>query len=256
MKLENIIKTLVVLVLFVLGLNYYMHVPAFAQDVSYHDFADQRPFLGIPNFMDVLSNILFIVYGIMGMRFLKTADLKCEEKILWGSLFVGSILTGFGSGYYHLGPENHTLVWDRIPMTIAFMSLFSIIIYERMHAKAGLYLLPVFLIIGISSVFYWDYTESIGQGDLRFYMLVQLLPLAAIPIVLLSLKGPYTGTRYFIGALAWYVLAKVLDKLDKPVFELLSGIVSGHSLKHIAAALGLYVLIIYLRKRKPRAQAA
>ena len=97
-------------------------------------------------------------------------------------LFLGSILVGLGSGYYHISPNNETLVWDRIPMTVAFMALYSIIISEFVSVKAGRLLLFPLIIIGVCSVIYWQFTEVSGAGDLRFYAVVQFFPILTIPI--------------------------------------------------------------------------
>src|SRR5262245_15202615 len=36
------------------------------QDLSYHTFADDRTMLGVPNFLNVASNLPFIVVGVLG----------------------------------------------------------------------------------------------------------------------------------------------------------------------------------------------
>jgi len=96
--------------------------PPIAQDPAYHNFADKRGLLGIPNFGDVMGNLFFMIFGFMGMRtvFKSRNDIKIfimkREFILWELFFGGTLLVGFGSGYYHLEPNNHTLVWDRLPI--------------------------------------------------------------------------------------------------------------------------------------------
>jgi len=42
-------------------------LPPIAQDPSYHQFADQRTLLGIPNFWNVVSNLPFVLVGTMGL---------------------------------------------------------------------------------------------------------------------------------------------------------------------------------------------
>lgn len=230
--------------------------PPVAQDPAYHQFADTRPLFGIPNFGDVAGNLAFILFGMLGLGFLcrlEENDPRLSmrgEKWLWGIFFFGAFLVGFGSGYYHLDPHNATLVWDRLPMTIAFMSFFALIIMERTGERAGLTLFPLLLLIGAASVFYWDYTESMGRGDLRPYALVQFLPLVIIPFMLWLLPARYTGLRYIAYTLGWYVIAKLLEHFDDSIFDLTFGVVSGHTLKHIAAALGVHMLLLYVRKRQ------
>ena len=43
-------------------------LPPIAQDPTYHQFADQRTLLGIPNFWNVVSNLPFVLVGAMGLR--------------------------------------------------------------------------------------------------------------------------------------------------------------------------------------------
>lgn len=221
-----------------------------AQDLAYHDFADKRGLGGIPNFGDVAGNLPFIGVGIAGIiavwrrRKLWAHPAECW---LWTVFFTGIFLVGFGSGYYHWAPENATLVWDRLPMTIGFMSLFSLMICERISLKAGLLLFPLFLAAGIGSIWYWNLTESVGQGDLRPYALVQFFPMVAILLILWLF--PSSGTRYFVLTLVWYVLAKLLEHFDREFFDMTGGIVSGHTLKHLAAAVSTGWMVEYVRKK-------
>ncbi len=226
-----------------------------AQDQTYHSFADRRAFFGISNFDDIVSNFLFIIFGLMGLAFLfnKESD-KSQfsmhgEQFLWKVLFFGVFLVGLGSGYYHINPDNSTLVWDRLPMTIVFMVFLSLVIMERIDRNAALILSPLLLAVGVSSVFYWDYTESLGEGDLRLYALVQFLSLLLIAIIFWLFPAKYTGMKYLGFALGWYVLAKLFEHFDKAIFDLLWNMVSGHTLKHIAASIGAYMMLLYLKKR-------
>ena len=232
--------------------------PPIAQDPEYHNFADTRGLIGIPNFADVMSNLFFLVFGLMGMvavfisRNENTVFTMKGEIIPWGVFFVGTFMVGFGSGYYHLEPNNSTLVWDRLPMTIAFMSFFSLAVMERFSEKAGLFLLPVLLVVGAGSVFYWDHTESLGNGDLRAYALVQFLPMLLLPLMFWLLPARYSGMKYLGYVLCWYLLAKILEYFDAAIFEIAGGVVSGHTLKHVAAAIAVYMMVVYVTKRRPK----
>ena len=88
-------------------------LPPLLQNQAYHQFADQRELLGIPNFWNVVSNLLFVVVGAVGL-------LRFHRDATTTVLFAGIFLTGFGSSYYHLDPNDSTLFWDRLPMTICF----------------------------------------------------------------------------------------------------------------------------------------
>jgi hypothetical protein len=222
-----------------------------AQDVTYHLFADDRTIWSIPNFWNVMSNIPFVIVGFLGVYQLRNpGKLKIigELNIAYVLLFFGTFLVGFGSGYYHLTPDNQTLVWDRLPMTIAFMSLFTIIISEFISGRSGKNLLLPLILAGILSVVYWHFSEMRDEGDLRLYLLVQFYPILAIPIMLLCFRSNCTHVSAYWWLLLTYVTAKALEHFDAEVYNVL-GFISGHSLKHVFAALGMYVLLVFYQQR-------
>ena len=133
-SLKNSRPVLVFLVLMIASLVGLLLLPPIAQDQSYHDFADQRTFLGIPHFWNVVSNFPFIAIGAAGLW-----QLRRDPAI--DVLFLGILLTGFGSAYYHLDPNDRTLFWDRLPMAVSFMAILANAIEERVDAKAGAILL-------------------------------------------------------------------------------------------------------------------
>lgn len=228
-----------------------------AQDPSYHDFADDRTLLGVPNFWNVVSNLPFLLTGLLGLRLcLGTRPgsgapwLESWERTAFTVFFAGVALTCFGSSYYHLWPANATLFWDRLPMTLGFMGLLAIIVGERVRPAWGRTALWPLVGAGVLSVVYWHLTEQGGNGDLRPYVLVQFYPLLLIPALLLF-PPRYTHTRSYLAVLGWYLLAKVLEILDVQVFELTFGQMSGHSLKHVAAAVATWWLYRMLVRRRP-----
>lgn len=225
-------------------------VPPIAQNPDYHDFSDGRDWLGIPNFGNVASNFLFVVMGVLGLYTVGRDRQKYRtgEYVGWMVFFFGVLLTGFGSSYYHWAPNNNTLVWDRLPMTIAFMSLLSLMIRERIDARAGELLLPVFLAAGLFSVGYWHCTELLGHGDLRPYALVQFLPMILIALILVLFPLHDSRTKYLLYVFASYALAKVFEHYDDQIYALLSDAVSGHTLKHLTAAAGIWWMIKYAKK--------
>src|SRR5262249_49916016 len=91
-----------------------------------------------------------------------------------------------------------------------------------------------------------------GAGDLRLYAFVQFYPLVTIPLMLYLFPARYTRSGDVMVALAWYVLAKVLETgpVDQGIFGM-GHVVSGHTLKHLAAALGAYWLFRMMRYRRP-----
>ncbi len=223
------------------------------QKLQYHSFADTRTILHVPNCLNVISNIPFLFIGFIAILYLNTN--RQREKILplyWNyiTFFTGIFLTGIGSTYYHLYPCNQTLIWDRMPMTIAFMAFFSIIVGNHIAVKTGRWLLIPLLVLGIGSVLYWKITEDRGAGDLRFYALVQFLPLILIPLILVLFKNNMPR-RHTVFVLLVYAIAKVLEATDGEIFEY-GHIISGHSLKHLMAAAAPLIFFIGLFRQHIR----
>lgn len=249
------LRVLFVITLLILVVD--LMLPRIPQPQSYHQFADQRSFLGIPNFGDVVSNVPFAIFGLWGLVFLLryTPDelskhfLDRRERWFYLIISIGLLLTAFGSSYYHLEPSNARLVWDRVPMTIVFMSLVAALIAERINLRVGLWLLPVLLFVGMSSVLQWYVSELRGVGDLRFYATVQTYSVLFVVMALLF-PARYTGGTDLLIVAGFYVLAKILETLDKQIFSL-GHIVSGHTLKHLAAAMSGYWILRMVKRRRP-----
>jgi len=219
------------------------------QDLAYHQFIDNRTLLGIPNFWDVVSNLPFFIVGMLALYQFNSLNIIAELRKAYWLFFFGVAMVAFGSGYYHYSPSNETLLWDRLPMTIAFMSLFALIISEFIDIKIGAILLIPLLILGVLSVLYWQWTESNGVGDLRFYALVQFLPIVMIPIIIVLFPSKYDKVTGYWLLFLGYVTAKLFEYFDEDIFALTSGIMSGHALKHVAAAIGVAFLYLAFKNR-------
>ena len=213
-------------------------LPRIPQDQGYHQFADQRTLFGVPNFWNVVSNFPFIVVGTAGL-------VRFHRHAATCILFLGIFLTGFGSSYYHWNPNDGTLFWDRLPMTICFMAILSVVIEERVSAKAGPILLWPLLAIGLFSLLLWRQTD-----DLRLYVWVQFFPGVALLLMFLLFSPKYTGASYWLIAAALYGLAKLFEFYDKAIYSF-GSILSGHTLKHLAAAAACFVVLRYFLTRKP-----
>ncbi len=223
------------------------------QDPAYYLFADNRMMLSIPNFWNVISNLPFMFIGIWGFCVvlkLGRADVDSALRNAYLVFFTGVFLTAFGSGYFHLEPGDGTLFWDRLPMTIAFAGLFAAVIGEYGSMQAARRCLPVFLIIGVGSVVYWQWTESIAAGDLRPYAIVQFLPMLVVPAILVMSKRENDIGRYIWLMIAFYVLAKLFEHFDAGVYRGIH-VMSGLALKHLSAAVGPAVLALGLCYRLP-----
>src|SRR5262245_54252564 len=75
-----------------------MLLPPIPQDQDYHQFADQRIIIGIPNFWNVVSNLPFLAVGAAGLR-------RFRDNPAAIVFFLGVFLTGIGSSYYHWDPN-------------------------------------------------------------------------------------------------------------------------------------------------------
>lgn len=225
----------------------YLALPPIAQKVGYHAFHDGRALFGITNAANVLSNIPFTLVGLLGLRFLAGPSepaVAPDLRPAYLALFLGLTLTGVGSAYYHWAPDNRTLVWDRLPMVIAFMGLFAAMIGERIDLGLGRRMLIPLIALGLFSVLHWARVD-----DLRPYGVVQFYPILAIPVMLWAFPPRYTHGRYVLAAIGCYVVAKLLEDADGHIFahgELLSG----HTLKHLAAATGGWCLYRMLTLRQ------
>jgi Ceramidase len=230
--------TIALLCLMAASLAGLLLVPSIPQDQGYHDFADQRAFFGIPNFWNVFSNIPFIVIGAFGLR-------QSRRDPARTMLFLGIFLTGFGSSYYHLFPDDRTLFWDRLPMAISFMAVLAIAITECVNEKVGTALLWPLLAIGVFSLILWRWT-----GDLRLYVWVQFFPCLALPLIFLLFPQKYGGAYYWLIAAALYAIAKLLEFYDSAIYSA-GSILSGHALKHLFAAGACLAVLRYFQKRRP-----
>lgn len=195
-----------------------------AQDQAYHVFADRHTLWGVPNFWNVASNLIFAVIAILGLRTVRDA--------IGRVLFTGVLLTCFGSAYYHLAPSDARLVWDRLPMTIVFMSLLASVIGTAAGPRWDRRILAPLVFCGIASVFWWR-----ASGDLRPYFVVQfggmLLLFSAFPFL--------KSARRLWPVLGLYVLAKLAENYDRAIYSLAP--ISGHTLKHLLASLAAYGIL-------------
>ena len=218
-------------------------VPPIAQDPTYHSLADTRQFLGIPNFWNVVSNLPFLLVGWLGIRAARVTE-AVDARLAWQVLFIGIGLVGVGSSWYHWAPDSARLVWDRLPITVGFMGLLVAMLAEVCDGRLSRLLIPAVL-LGIVSVMVWAMT-----GDLRLYGWVQFMPLGVLLLLLVMYRAPYTRSGLLWLALAGYALAKVFEHFDAVVFEVLRGTLSGHTLKHFAAAAGCWALVVMLATRE------
>ncbi|KAL7539543.1 hypothetical protein ACHAXR_009378 [Thalassiosira sp. AJA248-18] len=245
---------------------FFLFVEPIPQPQSYHNFADKRKrfflcschaategfFLPpgtkkrsgfiIPNVGDVVSNIIILAGGVSGLVLLhlhKSFGVELEPSRQWQLgvclpiFFSSTVAISAGSTYYHWSPNDKSLVWDRLPMTLAFVSIFCYMLEEYMPSTGvGQSLMPPLLILGIFSVLYWRVTD-----DLRLYALVQFLPLILIAAFVVCLQPRHGGAIQQAVAVVCYAVAKFCEERDYEIFILTNNRISGHSLKHVIAGL-------------------
>ena len=218
-------------------------LPPIPQDQNYHEFADQRTIFGIPNFWNVASNLPFLAVGAAGLR-------RFRGNSATVVFFLGVFLTGIGSSYYHWNPNDDTLFWDRLPMTLAFAAILALVVHERVSERAGSILLWPAVAVGVFSLLLWRWT-----GDLRLYFWVQFFPALAVILLFVLYSPKYTGTYYWIAAGALYALAKLFEFADEPIYSV-GKLLSGHTLKHLAAAAACFAILRYFQVRRPIAEVS
>lgn len=233
-------------------------VPPIPQPMEYHQFADQRTYFGIPNFFNVASNVIFLFVGIAGLVFLlrlrgsmaSEAFTDLSERWPYLVLFLSVAIACIGSIYYHLAPDNDRLVWDRLPIAMGIMALLAATLSERVSPGMGVRLLPVLIAIGAGSVMHWDWSEQRGAGNLNFYIVVQFYSLLVIILLGIFFSSRYTRGADIFMALALYGCAKLAEAGDREIYNL-GQVLSGHTIKHLLAALAIYWILRMLTKRRP-----
>ena len=254
MKIDSMrpeIKLIIIFSVILAAITAALIIGPVAQDPDYHKFADERTILSVPNFWNVITNLPFVIVGAMGMLLLargKATGGLVELRTIYFTFFLGVFTTGIGSAFYHYEPANRTLVWDRMPITVSFMAFFSAVTGEYISINAGRKLVWPLTALGIFSVLYWYRTELRGAGDLRLYALVQYLPVLLTPVILLLYKPKLSPVCYLWSVVGAYGVAKVAESLDGQLYGGMK-IISGHSIKHLAAAIGAFMFYQALRRR-------
>jgi hypothetical protein len=186
-----------------------------------------------------------LVYKVYLYKYPQKLAINQHNIIAYKIFFLFICLVCFGSSYYHLLPNNYRLLWDRLPITVGFMALMSIVVSEKINTNLGRKLLIPFILIGIIALGHWYYTDlqTKGHGDLRAYLLVQLLPIVLLPTILWRFKSGYNTNIGYYSIFVYYILAKFAKLFDKQIFELSFHTISGHSIKHVLVAIGIYALL-------------
>jgi hypothetical protein len=256
MKIKHSYAVMALLIYTILfAITYIWILPASPQNVAYHDFADARHLFGIDNFFNVVSNIGFILAGCWGIYLIftykrNTTFINASERWPYFAFFISAVLVGFGSGFYHFNPNNSTILWDRLPMSITAAAYFSTVFTERVNRKFSLSFMIPLIIIAMLSTVWWEFTEIDGHGDLRIYSWTQTYLLSMMILILLLFPARYTKVSYIFMTLGLYAVAKVFEYFDVAVYNFTHQIISGHVIKHLTAAVGMYFVGKYIMCRK------
>ena len=224
-------------------------LPPFPQPQDYHRFADARTWFGVPNFLDVVSNLAFLGVAVAGLdAVLRSARfIDRAERLPYVVFFLALAATAFGSAWYHLAPDNARLFWDRLPISLCLAALLAVVIAERCRVRAKL-LLPLLVALGAGTVWYWLHSENAGIGNVLPYFVFQAYTLLAILLLMRFFPPRYSRSADLYRAVMLYGAALLAESLDRHIYAL-GQIVGGHTLKHLLAALAVYQVVRMLRLR-------
>jgi hypothetical protein len=216
------------------------------QDLAYHQLADSRVWGIVPHAGDVTSNVAILLAGIFGLALRQRMRVSPQAGAAVNVLIAGSILTAFGSAYYHWAPANATLIWDRLPMVLVLMSLLALVMAERVHPLFARLALWPLTALAILSVVVWAVSEEMGAGDVLLYLIVRIGTGVAIALLLI-LQPRRTGSMWLLAALVSEGAMAFFEHFDHELFRWTGGSVSGHNAKHVMAGVALAFVFWWLR---------
>ena len=224
------------IVTLVAALGLALYGPIF-QPAHYHELADSVTWLGVANAANVLSNIGFAAVGLWGLWRLAPAPDDPAIASGWPDhmlFLIGLVHVAFGSSFYHLAPDDHRILWDRLPIALASAGLLAGTRTE-IRGGDGVLWAGALALAAIASVV-WS-AGFVSGGDLRPYLLLQILALVLLPLWQAIHRSPRRDRLAVGAAIALYVLARLAEVYDHQVFVLLGSVpgLSGHTLKHLLA---------------------
>lgn len=229
-------------------------VPAIPEPHVFRELADERAMFGIASFWNVVSNLPLFLCGAWGFfvvaRAGSTSFAVPAERWPYFFAFAAIALAGIGSTYYHVAPDADRLMWDRLPIALAFMALLSALLAERVSVQEGIRSLGPLLAAGAASAIYWRWSALHGAENILPYALVQYGAFAAIVALAAFVRPRYTRSADLFIVAALYAAAKVTEVLDAQIFGL-GGVLSGHTLKHFLVAISVWWLARMLARRRP-----
>ena len=219
-------------------------LPSIEQNQNYHNFADQRVLFGVNNAFDTLSNLAFIIVGALGLfNFYNNQYIKISNSfsVILNLFFISIILTGLGSSFYHLSPNDFTLVFDRLALTLVFTFILAMLANVRISERSGFHTLAELIILAPLTVLIWNY-----NGNLTPYIILQYGGVVIVILTLILTKAS-KPSPCFTSLIILYGFAKITEFYDEKIFTLSENVISGHTLKHLISAIAVIVFISPLK---------
>lgn len=225
--------------------------PAVADPGAAQVFVDHRAWEAVPNAGDVLSNLAFLAAGLAGLWQLARVPLRAidaMERAMAALFFVGLMLTAGASAWYHWVPEAAGLAIDRTGMSVAFAGLLGLAAGTRVSGRAAAALGLTALLLGPFAA------RAALDGNVVPWALVQFGGAALLAWMACLRPRASALTVGWFGVLVAYILAKLFEANDAHVFAISGELVSGHTLKHVVAALAALPVISALGAARERRQ--
>ncbi|HTR59374.1 MAG TPA: hypothetical protein VMM27_14445 [Casimicrobiaceae bacterium] len=220
---------------------------ALSQDPSYHLFADERTWMAIPRAGDVLSNLAILGAGLAGVLLWRRVHIDPGERAAYALLVVGMLMTAFGSAYYHWAPSDARLIWDRLPMTFVLAATVALVLADRVDPAFARVAWWPFALLGIAALAWWAWS-----GDLLFYLVMRIGSGLLIVGLCLLRTGRHSHIGWLVAALALDIVMTLSERMDREIFAVTQGFLSGHNLKHLLAGVLLACVLMWLVQREPR----
>ncbi|XP_057427704.1 uncharacterized protein LOC130721175 isoform X2 [Lotus japonicus] len=246
-------KTRVLFAAFLCCISFFLFTPKIPRSLNHHRFADLRNLLGVPNTLNVITNFPFLVVGVLGLVLALEGgvfNISSQAEVwAWVLFYAGILGYAFGSTYYHLKPDNNRVLWDMLPMMVAYSSLFSSLVVERIGKCIGLCCMCALLLSAFICVIYERLCD-----DIRLCLMFQFILPLAIAAVSLVYRSNYTDSRYWLSSIGIYLLGKFVAVVDRKLYRVNNYVISGHSLEHLCLALIPFLLGVMLIYREPKLQ--
>lgn len=221
-------------------LNLHGHPHLYAHG---HPFVDSRGWWLIPNALDVLSNLPLMAAGVWGLLVLRARTMSASARQALVVFFVGLVFTGLGSMVYHWAPNAASLVLDRLGMAVTFAGALSLAVAGRVSSAAARCTLGVVMVLALLSAL-----MPLTHGNVLPWLVVQFGGMALIGWTALQKQVPGALRVHLWLLIALYAVAKAFELGDATVFHATGEWISGHSLKHVVAALAAWPVIHAVRQ--------